>query len=58
MVEEVAPPSYMWDKISQQLDLELQPAAVSQFVLSKKTTITLLISGSILAIAAILYFLL
>jgi len=58
MVEQINPPSYMWDKICQQLDLE---EAREQFAakkhLSNNAIATILITGSILMIAALLYFL-
>lgn len=59
MVEEVTPPSYMWDKITQQLDVELKKAQPQLTLLqSDKNTAILLITGAVLSIAAILYFLL
>lgn len=59
MVEEVTPPSYMWDKITQQLDVELKAAQPQLGILqSDKNTVALLIAGAVLSITAILYFLL
>lgn len=59
MVEEVTPPSYMWDKITQQLDVELKAAQPQLSILqSDKNKLVLLIAGAVLSIAVMLYFLL
>lgn len=60
MVEEVNPPDYIWNRIIEELDKPINSNTMtnSSFQLSKKATITALIFGGIIAVAAILYFLL
>ncbi|MCZ2224851.1 MAG: hypothetical protein LC122_14610 [Chitinophagales bacterium] len=59
MVEEINPPEYMWSRICEQLDIEdLRKKYASSKNLSNKTIIALLITGSIITIAATLLMLL
>lgn len=59
MVEEVTPPSYMWDKITHQLDIELKAAQPQLSILQSDKNITIaLFVGAIVSITTILYFLL
>lgn len=58
MTEEITPPAYMWDKISNELNSEIQNPKKMHNTISNKTIIGLLVGGGILSIALMLYFLL
>ncbi len=59
MVEEVTPPSYIWSKVVQQLDQEVKPTnKPSPFLQSDTSIKVLLITGAVVALTAILCFLL
>jgi len=59
MVEEVEPPDYVWSKICNELDNPLKSNKMnhSTATFSKSTTIAILITGSIVVVSAMLFFL-
>lgn len=59
MVEQITPPEYLWDKISNKLDKDQHKTTTAKSVdLTKTATVAIMVAAASTAIAVILYWLL